>query len=205
MKRETLAIFMAFALITPVLAEPSSEVLQHEALTYMPLLQSRTDVVSYHYRAAGDYTLRSRPSISAAEIDDILTSYKSPAQGTGQVWYNLGIEYRIDPAFALAFFIHESTAGANPQWAGHKPDGSTTHNIGNLACGDFHTCYGRWRDYDSWEEGIRDWYRVMNEVYVQHGYDTVHKVIPSYAPSNENNVRRFIQNITWLVDKWRTE
>src|SRR5688572_20452661 len=68
--------------------------------------------------------LASAPSLSAAQIDSILASYGSPATGSGADFYRLGIEYGIDPAYALAFFVHESTAGTNPAWAGIKPDGT---------------------------------------------------------------------------------
>lgn len=96
---------------------------------------------------AGDYTLQAAPSLSAQQIDTILAAYSSPASGTGAKWYNLGVKYGIDPAFAVAFFIHESSAGTNSGWAGLKPGGGSTHNVGNIICAGYATCYGRFRDY----------------------------------------------------------
>ncbi|MFN3372500.1 MAG: hypothetical protein ACK44M_02910, partial [Chloroflexus sp.] len=110
----------------------------------------------------GDHRLRVAPSLSPAQIDQILRSYGSPAAGTGEIWYRLGVEYNIDPAYAIAFFIHESSAGTNLNWAGRKPDGSTTHNVGNIICAGYPTCYGRFRDYPDWETGIADWYRLID-------------------------------------------
>ncbi len=155
-------------------------------------------------RPAGDYTLKAPPSISAEIIDQILASYGSPAAGTGHIWYNLGLEYGIDPAFAVAFFIHESSAGTNPGWAGLKPDGGTTHNIGNIICAGYAQCYGRFRDYPSWEAGIKDWYRLIDVEYIQ-GRDlqTVEEVIPIYAPAFENNVPGYTNTIHQMVDQWR--
>src|SRR5690348_15742991 len=51
------------------------------------------------------------PTITADQINAILAAYHSPAAGTGQALYDGGVRYGIDPAFALAFFMHESTLG----------------------------------------------------------------------------------------------
>jgi hypothetical protein len=194
------------ALLMSLSPEPVKTVNTSEHLEPRVVARTRTEIITAPvYQGIGEYQLRSVPSVTVEDINKVLESYNSPAAGTGEVWYNLGVKWMIDPAYALAFFIHESTAGANPAWAGHKPNGTTTHNIGNLACGNYSTCYGRWRDYNSWEEGIEDWYRVINVVYIQNGYTTVHAVIPKYAPSYENNISRFVTNVTWLVDKWRKE
>ncbi len=156
-------------------------------------------------RPAGDYNLQGPPSLTPQQIDRILESYGSPAVGTGQDWYNLGLEYGIDPAFALAFFIHESGAGTNPNWAGIKPDGSTTHNVGNIICAGYPSCYGRFRDYSSWREGIEDWYRLIDVEYLKgRGHRTVADIIPVYAPSFENDVQGYINSVNRLVDQWRT-
>lgn len=153
----------------------------------------------------GDYNLRGAPSLSAAQIDEILASYGSPATGTGRAWVDLGRKYHIDPAFAVAFFIHESSAGTNPGWAGLKPDGSTTHNIGNIICAGYPRCHGRFRDYASWEEGIEDWYRLIDVEYIKgRGTQTVAEIVPIYAPAFENNVQGYITAVTRLVDTWRT-
>lgn len=154
---------------------------------------------------AGDYSLRGDSSLSAQQIDAILASYGSPAAGTGAAWYDLGKKYGIDPAFAIAFFIHESGAGTNAAWAGLKPDGASTHNVGNIICAGYDSCYGRFRDYASWDEGINDWYRLIDSEYIQgRGAQTVQDIIPIYAPSFENDVQSYINSVTSMVDEWRT-
>jgi hypothetical protein len=156
-------------------------------------------------RPVGDYNLVSAPSITAEQIDRILTSYGSPAAGTGQVWYSLGQQYGIDPAFAVAFFIMESSAGTAPGWAGFKPDGSVTHNVGNIICAGYQRCHNRFRDYGSWEEGISDWYRLIDVEYIKgRGTTTLQQIIPIYAPSFENDVDGYINTVGRLVDGWRT-
>ncbi|MCS6880643.1 MAG: peptidoglycan DD-metalloendopeptidase family protein [Oscillochloridaceae bacterium] len=157
-------------------------------------------------RPIGDYTVEGPPSLTPQQIDAILRSYGSPATGTGKDWYNLGLKYGIDPAFAVAFFIHESGAGTNPNWAGLKPGGGTTHNIGNIICAGYPTCYGRFRDYGSWAEGIEDWYRLISVEYIQgRGVRTVAEIIPIYAPAFENDVQGYINVVQRLVDEWRTQ
>jgi len=155
--------------------------------------------------AVGDYRLRLSPSVTADEIDRILASYQSPAWGTGHLWVDAGVSYGIDPAYALAFFIHESVAGTHPQWAGRKSDGTTTHNIGNIICAGYPRCYGRFRDYGSWEEGIRDWFRLIADEYINaRGINDVRDVIPIYAPAVENDVASYTRHVCDLVDRWRS-
>jgi len=152
----------------------------------------------------GTHSVLGPPSLSAEQIDRILALRQSPAAGTGAIWIELGSVYGIDPAYALAFFFHESGAGTNPRWAGRKPDGSTTHNVGNIICSGYPTCYGRFRDYASWREGIEDWYRLIAVEYVeQRGVYTVETIVPIYAPSIENNVGAYINAVNFFVAEWR--
>ncbi|MDZ4719154.1 MAG: glucosaminidase domain-containing protein [Roseiflexaceae bacterium] len=152
----------------------------------------------------GETSIVRPPSMTADQIDAVLSSYGSPAAGNGQDFYNLGVEYGIDPAYALAFFIHESSAGTNSGWAGLKSDGSTTHNIGNIICAGYPTCYNRFRDYPSWSVGIDDWYKLIATEYVNgRSAFTVEQIIPVYAPAFENNVPGYIQAVNALVDGWR--
>lgn len=152
----------------------------------------------------GDYNLRAAPSLNPQQIDTILENYGSPATGTGQIWVEIGRTYQIDPAFAVAFFIHESSAGTNPGWAGMKPDGTTTHNVGNIICAGYSRCHGRFRDYASWEEGIEDWYRLIDVEYIRgRGTLTVEQIIPIYAPAFENDVQGYVRIVEQMVDNWR--
>lgn len=153
----------------------------------------------------GETSVVGPPTISAADVDAILAQYGSPAAGTGQAWVDLGIRYQIDPAYAVAFFIHESSAGTNPAWAGIKPDGSVTHNVGNIICAGYPTCFNRFRDYPNWETGIEDWYKLIAVEYINgRGAHTIEQIIPIYAPSFENNVPQYVGAVNALVSDWRT-
>lgn len=151
--------------------------------------------------------LHGPPSLTAEEVDQILGAAGSPAVGTGAAFVQLGVQYGIDDAYALAFFLHESSLGtACPGWAGCKPDGSTTHDIGNIVCAGYVTCYGRFRDYPTWEAGIEDWYRLIAVEYVQgRGFTTVDEVVPVYAPSFENDVSGYKNAISATVGQWRQQ
>lgn len=155
---------------------------------------------------AGEHSVIGAPTVTAAQIDAVLAEYGSPAAGTGKIWVEKGKKYGIDPAYALAFFIHESSAGTNPGWAGMKPNGSTTHNIGNIICAGYDTCYGRFRDYPGWDNGIEDWYKLISVEYVgDRGVHTVEQIIPIYAPSFENNVPAYVDAVQSMINQWRSK
>ncbi len=148
--------------------------------------------------------VRGKPSLSAERIDAILASYGSPAVGTGTIWVELSHRYGIDNAVGLAFFIHESSAGTDPNWSGNKRDGTSTYNIGNIECAGYPRCYGRWRDYESWEEGIEDWYRLIALTYVQKwGLTTVEEILPVYAPEFENDVALYVAMTLRRIGQFR--
>lgn len=154
----------------------------------------------------GEHTIVRPPTLTGEQIDAVLRDYNSPAAGTGRDWVELGKKYNIDPAYALAFFVVESTAGTAQGWAGWKPDGSSTHNIGNIICAGYTTCYGRFRDYSSWQEGIEDWYKLIAVEYVQgRNLQTIEQIIPVYAPSFENDVPAYVNNVERMVSKWRAK
>ncbi|MFN5060855.1 MAG: glucosaminidase domain-containing protein [Chloroflexota bacterium] len=152
----------------------------------------------------GESSILGAPTVTAAQIDGILAANNSPAAGTGAIWIEAGLQYGIDPAYGLAFFMHESSYGTNPAWAGNKPDGTTTHNVGNIICAGYRTCFGRFRDYPDWRTGIYDWYRLISVEYVQwRGLATVEGILPVYAPSFENDVPRYVNVIKYTVAEWR--
>jgi len=144
-----------------------------------------------------DTAIKHSPSLTPSQIDSILTSYGSPAVGTGQTFYNEGIKHGIDPAWAVAFFIHESSAGT----AGAAVD---TKNMGNIICTPGYTCIDRFRSYATWEEGIADWYTLIDTEYVGgRGLTSINDVIPIYAPSFENDIGGYQNVVTATVAGWR--
>ena len=153
----------------------------------------------------GEHSVLGQPTITADMVDKILTKYNSPAAGTGRAWIDIGEQYGIDPAYALAFFIHESTAGTNPGWAGMKPGGGSTHNIGNIICAGYATCYGGFRDYSSWEAGVDDWYKLIAQEYITgRGLVTVEGILPVYCPVNDGcRSSDYVAIVNKMVEQWR--
>ncbi len=149
----------------------------------------------------GPYSVLHNPTISAAFINQVLASYNSPAAGKGQALYDLGVKYGIDPAFALAFFMHESTFGT----AG---EARTTLSLGNLRCIPNFACVdqdrGGYASFASWEDGFQAWYELIRNYYVaQRGLTTVDKIIPIYAPTaDNNNEAAYIASLKHTINTW---
>jgi hypothetical protein len=150
----------------------------------------------------GPYSVLGKPTITPEFINEVLASYHSPAAGKGQALYDLGVKYGIDPAFALAFFLHESTMGTTGV-------ARTTLSLGNLRCIPARPCVttggnGSFAQMYSWEDGFEQFYRLIRNLYVSKwGLVTVDQIIPVYAPSSDhNNVQGYIGSLKHYVDTW---
>lgn len=149
---------------------------------------------------ADGFDLRGKPSISAALIDRVLTDYGSPMAGQGKDLYRLGVKYGIDPAFALAFFVHESATGT-------RGEAVITHSLGNIRAVAGAPSRDGYRYYDTWLEGADHWFRLIKDLYIdQWKLSTVAAIIPVYAPSGDNNdPTAYIDDVQQLVSAWRAE
>jgi hypothetical protein len=150
------------------------------------------------FQATSKYSVAGPPTIDVAQINLVLAHYHSPASNKGQALYDYGQEYGIDPAFALAFFMHESSFGT-------RGIAVKTHSLGNIRATAGHPSYGGYRYYETWEAGFEDWYRLISQQYVsQWGLSTVDQIIPVYAPAADNNNEVvYIQSVEKAVDTWR--
>ncbi len=151
--------------------------------------------------AIGDYRLAAPPSISAATIEGVLEKYHSPAVGSGQAFYDLGVKYGVDPAFMLAFYVHESAAGT-------MGAAVATKSVGNIICAGWAgSCIGRFRAYDSYAQAAEDWYQLITgPLYIGAGLDTPEKITPRYAPDDDNNdSSSYARTVERLVDQWRKQ
>src|SRR5258708_22418047 len=144
------------------------------------------------------YTVVGKPSIRADFINSVLDYYHSPARGKGRALYDYGVKYGIDPAYALAFFMHESSFGTTGV-------ARVTRSLGNIRVSAGYKNYDGYRLYRTWEEGFEDWYKLIANQYVeQWGLTTVDQIVPVYAPSSDNNdVAAYIQAVKTAVDRWR--
>ncbi|MGN6566139.1 MAG: glucosaminidase domain-containing protein [Thermomicrobiales bacterium] len=144
------------------------------------------------------FDVRHTPSLDASAIATILQHYNSPAAGSADTMYRLGLQYGIDPAYCLAFFIHESTAGT-------KGVAQVTKSVGNIRTTTGYRDYQGYRQYATWDEGIEDWYRLIRDLYIgQWNLTTVDQIVPVYAPASDNNdPDGYIRAIKQLVTDWR--
>jgi hypothetical protein len=153
------------------------------------------------------FTVTGPPTISADFIDRVLAAYGSPAAGSGQALYELGVEYGIDPVYALAFFMHEDSFG-------ETGIGAANHSLGNIRCSAGYTCQYGFRYYARWQDGYQDWYSLILNGYVKgqitdsiagHPCFTVDEIVPVYAPSSDHNdVAAYIAAIKRAVNTWRS-
>ena len=149
------------------------------------------------FNSARSYPVQGPPTVSADFINRVLNYYHSPAANTGQALYDDGVKYDIDPVYALAFFMHESSFGTTGV-------ATFTHSLGNIRASAGYKQYDGYRLYPSWEAGFADWYALIANQYIaQWKLDTVDQIVPVYAPSSENDVSAYIQAVKNAVDTWR--
>jgi len=145
----------------------------------------------------GPYRVTGAPTISAHFIDEVLAFYHSPAVGLGKVLYADGIQYGIDPIYALAFFQHESQFG-------RLGVARVTLSLGNLRCMPAYPCDNGYARFASWQQSALAWYRLIRTAYVARGLVTLSQIIPVYAPSVDgNNVAAYMAAVEHDVDTWR--
>lgn len=146
------------------------------------------------------YDVVRQPTITADFMNQVLAHYNSPAQGKGQSLYNYGVQYGIDPVFALAFFRHESSFGKTGR-------ATTNYSLGNSRCSattEYYVCNNGFRKYSNWEAGFEDWYRLIRDKYVQlRQIQTIDQILQVYAPPSENDTAGYIRAVKTYVDAWR--
>ncbi len=156
-----------------------------------------TPTASVAVAPSSPYSVVGAPTLTAAFINRVLAAYHSPALGTGQALYDLGVQYGIDPAFALAFFFHESGFGT-------QGEARSSLSLGNLRCIPNFTCQDGYAWFPTWEAGFAAWYSLISNLYVkQWGLTTVSQIIPRYAPpTDNNNDAAYIAAVEQAIDTW---
>jgi hypothetical protein len=154
-----------------------------------------------------DLSLQTSCTFTADDIEALLSAANSPAAGK-----NAGLTAEaacqatgIDNAYWFYMFTYESNLGADPNWAGWKPNGDTTANTGNIICAGYPTCYGRFRDYQgNWDEGITQQFQLLRcyrdgggpgceGLWVGEAHPTLESAINTWAPPTENDTSAYYQ------------
>ncbi|HEU4322111.1 MAG TPA: hypothetical protein VFS21_03090 [Roseiflexaceae bacterium] len=156
-------------------------------------------------------TFLHNPRITLTQFTRVLHRVGSPATGAaGDIW-TVTTRAGIDPGVMLAFFKKESSFGTDRRWAGRKPNGTTTHNIGNIVSTSAWrraggATYGRFRDYPTWQAGAADWCQLIKSGYIAQGLTTVRAALPVYAPESDgNNPSLYADQVETLVARWQAE
>ena len=154
-----------------------------------------------------DYPIVSSPTISWRVFKQALENRRSPvdspADELSDEAYNICLAWGVNPAVALAFFVHESNVGT-------KGAARRTKNWGNLRKGpgqprQVHTgVSGGFGEYASWLVSLNDFCKLLTgPLYVKGGLDTVSKVTPRYAPSaDRNNPTSYAALVNELIALW---
>jgi hypothetical protein len=149
------------------------------------------------------------PSISASFIDRLLRWKQSPAVGLGSVMYRLSLTYRIDAAYVLAIFWHESHFGTTGE-------ARVTFSPGNERCLQDRPCIdlsrGGYAQMQSWADGFAHLYYLLWDGYVLghvtrpivgHACTTIDAILAVFAPDSDgNNVGAYTQDVKADVAAW---
>ncbi len=148
----------------------------------------------------GPYSVVGKPSLSVDFMNRVLAYYHSPAAGKAQALYDDGIKYGLDPAYALAFFMHESSFGTTGV-------ARVTLSLSNMRCVPEYRCLqenGGYAIFNTWEQSFEAWFKLIRNLYVAYwGRITVDQIIPKYAPNSDNNNEAgYIANLKHTIDVW---
>ena len=189
-------ILMAVAWLSNRLEDRTPSILTIRFVSEEPSPTQEPQVQSGSVDASG---ILGAPSVSADFINRVLVTYHSPASGSGQAIYDDGVQFGIDPVFALAFFMHESSFGR----AGIAVD---SRNPGNIRCLPNVVCRDNFAWFSSWADGFSAWYALIRNLYVNQWHAvTVAQIIPHYAPtSDHNDESAYISAVLHAVEVWRS-
>lgn len=163
-----------------------------------------------------EYRFVQPPTISLPVFEQVLRKYNSPAltdppQYPASLYYNLCTEtgHGINPAVALAFFVHESQCGTDgvavltkswgnvrtPQNPALVTQDSPYHDPVN---GDF-------AKYPTFLDSLRDWIlRILGPKYLGSNPNlSLHDAIQKYAPaSDKNDPESYYRTVMQLLATW---
>ena len=192
-------------------------ILGHRELTHQPQHQDPNDfwdwtrvmgLVQAQLDAAGyiDYYIEGPPTISRDRFAAVLTAApRSPIADAAASYYDLCVQYHINPAVALAFFTKESNRGLDGVAAQTQSWGNQRRAYrADRATGTVNTPWGPFAQYKSWLDSLADWCELLlDDLYKGEGRTTVRSVVPKYAPASENNTTLYIQQAIERITRWK--
>lgn len=153
--------------------------------------------------------IRRPHSISREKFIEVLRGIRSPAAAEAAALADIPDRYGIDRGIALAFFVHESSAGK----AGIVRDYGT-RNWGNLRRLQqpgrgvvIDTRGGKFAKYVSWCAGLEDWCELMVHVYGERWQlTTLGEILRKYAPkADQNDPEAYARKVVKHIQVWQSE
>lgn len=153
---------------------------------------------------SGD-TAKLMGKLSAEKIEKILADRGSPLAGKnmGEFVLQMEAKYGVPAAQFLAQATMESGLGKEGYTQGEH------HNIGNLRPGSswdgptVSGSSGAFRSYDSWEEGIEDYFKLLSGPL--YAGKSLQDQIFTYAPPSENDSSHYVDTVKKLISGWTGE
>jgi hypothetical protein len=145
------------------------------------------------------------PRINNIKFGEVLLAASSPALADSYQIYDAIVRERVDPAFLLAIFGHESAFGkVGLAVANNNPGNTRSSILGNGTVVD--TPKGKFVKYPSWFEGFKDLAARLIEpdyVYGRNGYTTIGQIIPVFAPASDgNDPGGYINAVVKSMNSW---
>lgn len=140
------------------------------------------------------------PTLSAAQIDAILSQAHSPIAGMGSYIYGLSVSSGVDDGFALAVWKEETQLctlhfGLAP-W----------DNCGDVRYAPNAPTVNGFAQYGSYQAGISDWFAHMDRVYLSKGLVTIEQIGPVYCPPSDNGgTSNWTPNVVTLTAYYRSQ
>jgi len=174
---------------------------------------SRSSSPSSNVRvSAPDYTVTAPNELSPARIDQLLAQNNSPAQGNGQVIYDLGVKYGLNDIYFPAWFQVETSMG--------KGGVASVFNPTGMECSDLcPSCSGadangrNWCVFYSWPQGFEAWFQEISQRYVtgliDNGYRLTTVELIACGPNGTGmydggtGCHSYAATIERIVDQWR--
>jgi hypothetical protein len=129
----------------------------------------------------------------------------SPARFEAEQIYNIIVAQKVDPAFLLAIFRHESMLGLSGLAVANKNPGNTRSTLTGTGIV-VDTVKGKFVRYPTWTAGFEDLAVRLTApyyVYWRKGLVTIGQIIPVFAPEFDgNDPEAYIGNVVKLMNTW---
>jgi hypothetical protein len=153
------------------------------------------------------------PTITVSYFGARLTEVSSPVlkERPAAEYYNYFVGEGIDPAFGLAIFFNESSAGTNPaaivvKYATKNWSNCRSLRMPGLPGKIISTPRGNFVQYQSWLNGVKDLcYRLKDPKYAYAGKRTVEEIVPIMAPPGDfdNDPLAYVRKVIAMMTAWK--